>query len=540
MDSKLQNQPNVKAKQSNIFRLLPALLLAVLLAVSCRKTDLPQEPPRLFRPVLKDQLMAEGNWVSASWQSIRDAAGYTVELSRDTFRTIDATLTVDTNSVVFEDLMWNQLYQVQVRALASDTTKHSKMSFLGAIKTPRFPTILIAPTISDANDEAIRVRWTTSGDPVTSIKVHTTADNVLVKEVQLTEADVANEFRIITGLSAATDYTVYLYSGTTLRGWEAYTTKAPLSGEIVDLRGITDRPSVLADTLPLIPSGATVILKRGQVYEISSTVNLSKSVTITSGSDLAIPEPATLFFTSNFNIAEGSNIEYITFRDLRLQSDNYASRYVMNVNKASTIGKISFEASTVRVFRGVVRLQSTTITVSDFVVDNCLVDSISNYGVLSVDNVKCKVDNILLQNSTFFRVEKVITSRQNSNSVVIENCTFHESPRGGNYFVDYSTSSSNNVAMGVKINNTILSIGMDNGSGVTAVRGVRVGGSTSVEASASYATSDYVATSHPIPSLIQYTRPSGQLFEDPANGNFKIVDNTFPGRSSAGDPRWRR
>ncbi|MES2893345.1 MAG: hypothetical protein V4725_15075 [Bacteroidota bacterium] len=40
-------------------------------------------------------------------------------------------------------------------------------------------------------------------------------------------------------------------------------------------------------------------------------------------------------------------------------------------------------------------------------------------------------------------------------------------------------------------------------------------------------------------AIITYTRPSTQLFQDPLNGIFKIMDVTFPGRSNAGDPRWR-
>jgi hypothetical protein len=48
-------------------------------------------------------------------------------------------------------------------------------------------------------------------------------------------------------------YTIFLYSGSIVRGWADFTTKAPFSGILIDLRGITGRPSVLADTIPVIP-----------------------------------------------------------------------------------------------------------------------------------------------------------------------------------------------------------------------------------------------------------------------------------------------
>ncbi|MCU7547987.1 DUF5123 domain-containing protein [Chitinophagaceae bacterium LB-8] len=514
---------------------------AVLMALaSCQKEDLP-EATRLFRPVAKEGLVSEANWVSASWQKITGASSYTVQISRDTFRTIDATINIDTSYAVFQDLKWNQLYQVQVKANAQDTVKNSKYSNLGGIKTPKFPTILATPTVNDVSDEAIKVSWTNSGATVTSIKVLKGSDSSLVKEVTLTSTDVSNKYKIINGLAGSSQYIVYLYSGTTVRGWDNYTTKAPLSGTLVDLRSIADRPSVLADTLPLIPNGSTVILKRGYTYNIATGLSLDKSVTILSGSDLLVTEPATIYFTGNFNLVAGSNIDYIDFKNVKLVGSDYTGKYVVNANAAANVGRLSFESCVARVFRGMVRLQTAAVNITNFTINDCVIDSVGNYGVVNVDVALSKIENITIKNSTIFKTEKVITSKQNSTTVTVENCTINEAPLGGNYFIDYSTSGTNNVSGGIKIAGCIFGIGKGTTATppVTAFRGARFGASTNIDVSGSYKTTDVVFTSNDLPNLIAYTKSYTELWQGPATGDFKIKDNTFAGKATAGDPRWR-
>lgn len=516
--------------------IVTALFLLVL--ASCKKTE-DLEKVRLFRPVIKEALLSEGNWIKASWQPISGAETYTAEVSRDTFRTIIARVTIDTNVTTFENLEWDRLYQVQVRANAADTTFSSRMSSLGAIRTPRFPTILNTPGISDVTEEAVKVSWSTSGAPVTGIKILKWSDSTEVTTVTLTPTDVTNEFKIISGLGASTNYIIYLYSGTSVRGWADFTTLAPLTGTLIDLRSITGVPSALADTILDVASGSTIILKRGQTYTISSSISLSKSVTIISGSDLMVPDPAIISMPSNFNIVSGSVIDSIVFSNVILRGTDYASKYVFNINQACTIGKISFLSCRAEFFRGVVRTQSQPAMIGSFLVDNCIIDSVAGYGVLTIDVATSKADVITITNSTIYKAEKIVTSRNNSVSVTIENCTINEAPLGNSaYYVDYNTSPTNNVTNGITINNCIFGVGKNN-AGNVGVRGVRANAATTVNASNNFRTSDQVSLGNDIPGITTYTRPVAQLFLDPANGNFKIIDNSFPGRSNSGDPRWR-
>ncbi|HEX6429036.1 MAG TPA: DUF5123 domain-containing protein [Niastella sp.] len=510
------------------------LALTAFVYASCKKDDL--GPTRLFRPVGTGELTADSNTIVASWQKIAGATNYVIEVSRDTFATIDQSLSVDSNAAVVKKLLFNQLYQVQVKAVAADTAMNSKWSNLGAVKT--LSSILKMPDIDDITFNSVRARWATKGAPVTSLKIIKNADSSVVATVTLSATDVTNEFKVIDGLIADTRYTIYLYSEKDERGYVAFSTKVPFSGTVIDLTDITGRPGVLADTLPVIPSGSTILLKRGETYNISTTTSLNKTLIFMSGPDLSTTAQARIYFTSNFTFAANSTIDSIEFNDLYLYSDNYGGRYVFNNTNSANIGKLKFMNSRIEIFRGVVRLQSGTLNMTDFIVDNCIVDSISNYFVLTVGTTASRVNTVSMTNSTFYKVEGVIASVQTSNSVLISDCTFNEAPLGNskNVYVDYN---ANVITNGLTIKNSLFGIGKIS-AGATTVKDLRLGTGTVVTLGNNYKTDDHkTATGNDFPTINPSIRTSVQLWQDPYNGNFKIADQTFPGRTSTGAPRWR-
>ncbi|WP_114778758.1 DUF5123 domain-containing protein [Botryobacter ruber] len=534
-------------KYFNIKNVFFGLIGVLLLLAACDPDD--EElvgPDRLFRPTLKGIMESRGNWLAVNWQKNVGATGYKVEISRDTFKTIEQSVQVDTNYVVFNDLEWDVLYQVQVQALAADPAKNSGMSFLGEMKTAKFPTILVAPSINDVTDVAAIVRWQNSGATATTLKVYKVEDRENpVQEIELTEEDVANQFKRVIGLTGGTEYVIYAYSGETLRGWEYYTTKpaqvfAPGSN-IVDLRGITDNPAILQETLQSgLPAGSVVVLERGMTYTISSTPMVSGALTVVSG--LGFEPIAKVVMSSNFDFVPGSTIDSLKFKDVSLRGTDFAGKYVMNPNVSAqtTVGKIIFEACTLKNFRGITRFRGP-VSINTLSFNKCLVDSISNYGIVTIDDEASKIDNIKLLNSTFARVEVGIVSKSNSQSVRIENCTFYKFLRPGRYLVYYRTASSSTITDGVKIYNTILGPGWPNeGETTAAIHGVRA--DANVDAMGSYSTIGYdvTASSYQIPGLIPYGRDAASLFKSPESLDFTIMDQTFAGKSTAGDPRWRK
>jgi hypothetical protein len=533
----------MKTKKFITRYILLGFLSLLLLVGSCKKDSDSSNAVRLFRPTLIS-IAASNNTIYGSWQKMKGAVSYTVEISKDTFRTIDRSITIDSTSFVISDLKWLTWYDVRLRANASDSTLNSKVNVLGWYETEKFPTILATPNDSDIIDQAVIVRWTNSGETVTRIKVQL-LDSTFVKEVTLSETDAAAQMKLIEGLTPGTTYTMYLYSGWTLRGWNNYTTRSTYSNvTIIDLRTVTYRSSILSDTLSVIPASSVVYLERGRTYSLTEAKNLSQTVTIMSGPGFG-STLATIALPYSFTLSSSSTIDSIAFKDVILTSSDYSSKYVFNLTSStaisSTISRLSFENCKIEIFRGVIRLQGTSnsLAISTLSFNKCIIDSIGGYGMVQVDAVaNLKIDNISITNSTIYKAQKAITCNSNSTSVLISNCTLNEVPQAAALLVDYTTTY--NVSGGIKISNCIMGIGKLNATNL--VKGVRAGSSTTVDGTGTYTTADYaLATSsaYAVPNVIASTIKSYDLFTDPRIGNFTIKDLTFVGKSTSGDPRWR-
>jgi hypothetical protein len=520
--------------------------ILVISFFSCQKHYDPNFTlPRQFKPgdivITTTETKATLTWLASLFSPA--ATSYTVQVSKDsTFAGTNVyDKVVNTTTVVISDtvLQARQIYFARVKANTNGTTAES-----GWVVSSRFnisgEQIFLSLTAADIIDNAVLLKWRTTPG-LTRIVITPTAAGGTPTTINLTPADITAEKKIISGLSASTNYSAEIFDAVKSKGYLTFTTAAPLSGNIVDLRGITGRPSVLADTLPLIPDASTVILKRGESYTIAAALSLSKSVKIISGADLSNPNQAIISLPANFNVTAGSTIAYLDFQDVSLIATDYTSKYVFNISNACTITRIGFESCRIENMRGVVRLQAAVINLTNYVINNCIIDSISNYGVITIDNALCKTDNISIKNSTIYKTERVITSTKQtagSTSVIIDKCTFNEAPFGnstGSFIVDYSTF---NVTNGVTISNCIFGKGKPNGTSID-VRDIRVGVSTTINSSNNYITSDHTVVANALTPVINYSGSSFALWVNPLGGNFRFADNTFAGMNTAGDPRWK-
>lgn len=514
--------------------ILPGLLIALLAITGCKKTGLQTDASvsdRLFRPTIDGSLVADGNWITASWQKVTGAATYTVQVSRDTFKTVDQSFTIDSAHITFVNLQWDKLYQVQVRANAGDSVKNSQMSRLGAIKTPKFPTILNTPGISDLTDVAVRVSWTTSGAAVTTVKLLKTSDSSVVTTVTLSATDISNAYTIINGLAQSTKYTIFLYSGSSLRGWADFTTKATLSGSIIDLRNVSGLPTVLYDTLSKIAAGSTILLKRGESYSIPSAYSFTQTVTIMTGDGFS-GAPARIVLAGNFD-ASGT-FDSLHFENLTLVQGGAA--YFMNIGGVAKIGKITVESVTTEgVFsNSFIRMKTAGDEVTNLVINNSIIDSFgisAKYPIIYAAS-GMMFTNIKITNSTFNSLYYFIRQDNSTSlSLAISNCTFNDFVNQAGYYIKYTGFPAN-----FTIANTVFGKTGDKTSSNF------MSSTAPVVFSNSYYANDCIFSANPITAfssgLAAYANASTNLFTDPSTSNFKIKDNTFGGKSSAGDPRW--
>jgi hypothetical protein len=178
-----------------------------------------------------------------------------------------------------------------------------------------------------------------------------------------------------------------------------------------------------------------------------------------------------------------------------------------------------------------------------------IVHNIGGYGIFTADTDGeggAAIANINLINSTFSKVNTFIQSRQNSNSIVIEDCTLNEfTTRGGRVFRYRGGDGFNNVLNGITISNTIWGHGWDEGdAGSYEIRFVAEGlANTTFNVSNNFATANFqMIEGSELPGFpgITYGGTAADLWIDPYDGlDFHFRDSGFAGRLTAGDPRWR-
>lgn len=310
--------------------------------------------------------------------------------------------------------------------------------------------------------------------------------------------------------------------------------------DVVDLTGI-DNPNILADTLPDAPAGAVVLLEPGMVYQTGG-YEFDKSLTLQSAdpSDLNLPQ---IDCTDNFNFTDGAMVDSIIFKNIEFWGE-FDARYVLNSNVSADIGEFRFESCNIHNLRGILRMKDNGPgTLDSYVIMDCVIDSIRDYGIITVDRDDWMVNNIMIKNSTISRTRSFLTSRNNSNSVVIENCTMFQVTATGQRMFRWRTDGQDNVAEGINIQNTIWGHAWDEeNTGDYGIDGYDGLGATAWTFVNLFTTNDvaFAAEKDTIIGFtdMMYNGAAEDLWVDPYNGNFNYQDTAFVGLGFSGDPRW--
>lgn len=531
-----------KHRSYKIFRIAILLITIGLTVTSCRKMnewEVDDSYNRLFRP---SEVLASVDGVTAklTFKGKPGVNSYIVELSKDSLKFTQIIKTYTTQAVkegngysfVIPDLL-DPTTQYSARIKGADTTGGKQDSEWAAVafKT-KTEQIMYPADVADLTTTTAKLKWKIPNQ-VTHIMIGANKYDISAQEAGLGE-------KVIAGLTPATAYTAVLYFNTSIRGTTGFTTIStlPTGPNVIKLGPADD----LATLVQSAANGTIFVLLQGSAYNSDVLVNIPTGVSLTIYGEDGLNKPIVAFNGFNLPAATGTlKFENIDFTGYPSGDPLKTKRnYIFNQSTANTTAEINFENCIIRNFVNTpMRLQgANVITIDKFTMNKCLVYDIGDnnangtYAFIHSGATNGRINNISIKNSTFYKIGYafVLHNTTPSASLIVENCTFNNTTGNGRIFIDYNAQAVGTF----QFTNNIF--GKTLAPAATA-KGIRYAG-TNLVVTNSYITTDAVLTGNDIGATL-YNGLSTKLFSNPDNGDFKIIDNAFAGKATAGDPRWR-
>ena len=493
--------------------LFVAAITCVGFMVSCDDDDLPAMDG-LFRPVISDgdniiHGLDDDNYpyMIINWDNYSSANQYTIKIeANDGSDTRE--VSTDTTFYRFDRLQYDKEYNISLIAQNTGSGLQSK-PFTLTTTTLDYPTMLQSIQTSDIIDIAARVKWSEEA-AYDMLKVFEDSKDSLVYEATIDPA-AAHE-KIVESLKPRTTYRVEAYQNGEYKGKRRFTTAASekFDGEVVDLRGLdADKAykwfsvgsgSGFANTLDSLikteyqDKDLTIVLEGGTTYRITTIELPSTTGTITFVTGLSLAGEAKLGVEGNFRVA----------------ADSY-------------VGGVVF--------------------------DNCVIDSISGYGLTNADNAKADIQNVTITNTSVSNAEKICvgTKGLQPNSLVVENCTFVYTVADAKPFFDFNNKNWEAFKDKFVFKNCIIGQCGRNKETLATSGITGWSGSIQPECQDIYVTSDVIWTpmseEDPSPKAAfpctTLSTNTPQTFKAPLQSDFTIITNELGGtKATPGDPRW--
>ncbi|MEQ7799181.1 DUF5123 domain-containing protein [Pedobacter sp. ASV1-7] len=533
-------------KKHRLYKIFTTAILFVLIGLtvtSCRKMnewEVDESHSRLFRP---SEVLASVDGVTAklTFKGKPGVNSYIVELSKDSLKFTE--IVKSYNAIVIKDgsgfsfaipdlLEPNTQYSARIKGTDSTGGKQESEWAMVAFKT-KTEQIMYPVDIADLTTTTAKLKWKIPNQ-VSHIMIGSTRYDITTEEAALGE-------KVISNLTPATAYTATLYFNTSIRGTNGFTTisSLPTGPNVINVGPADD----LATMIQSAANGTIFVLLQGSKYNSDNPVIIPSGISLTIYGEDGPNKPIVAFNGITLSAVTGTlKFENIDFTGFANGDPNQAKRnYIFNQGATNTTAEINFQNCSIRNFvNSPMRVQSANvITIDKFTVNNCLVydigDNNSNgtYAFIHATGAaNSRINNISIKNSTFYKIgyALIVHGTTPSQSVAIENCTFNNTTGNGRIFIDYNSQTIGSFSF----NNNIF--GKTLSPAVTA-KGIRYAG-TNLIANNCFTTSDAAITGNAF-TATGYSGLSTQLFADPDNGNFKIIDNAFTGKETAGDPRWR-
>jgi hypothetical protein len=505
--------------------------------ITSLKTD------QVFSPTGLSAVVISKVNVKLEWKVVNGAKSYTIEIfDNANFTGTPVKLIPNVTAVqvpyTVTGLAGNTQYYVRVKAIG-DGISDSKYVSAGFKTEPE--QIFQDIAAGKLTATSVTLNWPV-GENVSTITLSPGGVSRAVTPAELAAGEVT-----FTGLTPKTAYTATLLLNSAIRGTKTFTTPAqlPTGADVVVLTATDD----LAAMITAATKSTRFVILEGTKYDATVATVLPAGIDISIIGEVAPVKPVVSFTQFILPTSGGKlhfeNVDLTAYakgdETLPLSSRR---QYIVNQSTASNFDEVSFENCNIRNFVNTpIRIQSANaIVINKVIVNNCIIDNISiadagpgtgNYSFINSNVATGKINNITLTNNTFSNIGYglILHNAAPSTSVTVDNNTFYNVTGDTRYFIDYNAQT---ISGGFSFKNNIVAKTL---SPAGTARGIR--SATAPTVSNNYQTSDVVFVSNPIPSITSYASPSTTLFTAPTTKNFKIKDDGFVGKSTAGDPRWR-
>ena len=528
--------------------ILGCLLIGILSLsfISCEDVndwDVDESKDQMFTPAIFETSSLMATEVELKFSGVSKVSSYVIELSEDSlaFNTIIRTITIPFEELVKDetstnvrylltvsDLLQNTRYSARIKAISSTNIPESKWGAI-TFKTPNEQII----SRYSYGETTASLEWK-AGLQVTHVLIKTAG--AADKKTNLTAENISEGKVDLTDLEANTAHTVEIYNGETKRGSIAFTTYPKVSGDgkRYYLTGNENLQTFLDDITA--ETQIVLVLPAGSNYSLDAALILPNQLTSLTIWGLPGGEQPVLKLKSMNLDATVTNFK-LWIQNVEIIGTSAADDYLMNDNpsNARTISEFKLENCSMHTFRGIFRMRGA-LTVDNIIIENCLVDNLTSYGFITSDAATVLVGNVNVKNSTIsnilngniFTFKGVVSS-----SLSIENCTFYNAQSASNRYIVNFDGKTANIPPVFKITNSIFA--SSDASIKFRATNPKI---ESAFVTRSYITNDYVVDAgYPLSGVSQYSKSSTDLFEDPTEGNFKIIDATI-GDPYPGDSRW--
>lgn len=520
------------------------LALGVTSCTDANDWDVDSSYDRVFS-VQQDKISVSEEATSAevSWTKVKGAENYIIELSTDSL--YDEIEIGQNGAMVFglEELITESPYVVnglvpdtkyflRIKA-AAESKNDSKWSYLSDYSfTTKTEQIFESITGNDLKAESVTLHWEAGAD-VERIDI-TDNNATLVVSYPLSDTEKAEGTATISGLTPLTSYVATLYLGETKRGVLEFTTTAKVpdadftynlaAGESLDNDLITNLYEQGYESI-------NITLESGAEYSYDETLVIPDGMSVTF---FGLPGEQKAVIKLGLLDLAGTHA-YVNFENVELTG----KQYLVNQSTECAVGEMKFSNCFIHDFTNTpVRLQGSSVkTIVDLSFENCIIYGATSrtYSIVHVDagSGKGKVENISFKNTTIVYTGKSLVYSKNTDftSMLLQNCTLSKVICSKDDYLLDCDKNGNGPSQGVIIENTIIG-----STFTTEAKGIRASGDITVINS--YQTKDVYITGNKIDDLLDYEGTETQLFKDPANFDFTIIDNSFAGKDNCGDPRW--